>query len=218
MKTVGLVQQKGGVGKTTIATNVARTLQLRGHSVLLVDADPQGTARDWAAKSDVETPTTVGVDRPVVHKELPKIDGFDIAIVDAVGKLEKMTVSVIKASDLALVPIQPSAADLWAVGTVIDHIETRQEMTEGQPEARFVISRAITGSTMTDSVQEVLDEAPFGRLDGATHQRVAYARALGSGESVHDGTDEKAQAEINAITDELQPLLELSHERQHESR
>lgn len=207
MKAVGLVQQKGGVGKTTIATNVARALQLRGHKVLLVDADPQGTARDWAAKSDLETPTTVGVDRPVVHKELPKIDGFDVAIIDAVGKLEKMTVSVIKASDLVLIPIQPSAADLWAVGTVIDHVETRREMTEGQPKARFVISRAITGSTMTDSVQEVLDEAPFGRLEEPTHQRVAYARALGSGKSVLEGSDQKAQAEINAIADELESIL-----------
>ncbi len=207
MTTIGLVQQKGGVGKTTLATNIARTFQLRGHSVLLVDADPQGTARDWAAKSDIQTPTTVGVDRPVVHKELPKIDGFDIAIVDAVGKLEKMTVSVIKASDLALLPIQPSSADLWAVGTVIDHVETRREMTEGKPNARFVISRAITGSTMTDSVQSVLDEAPFDRLECGTHQRVAYARALGQGLSVHKMNDSKAQAEINAITDELEQIF-----------
>ena len=211
MHTIGLVQQKGGVGKTTIATNLARTLQLRGHKTLLVDADPQGTARDWAAKSDLETPTTVGVDRPVVHKELPKLEGYDVAIIDAVGKLEKMTVSVIKASDLVLVPIQPSAADLWAVGTVIDHVETRQEMTGGQPDARFVVSRAITGSTMTDSVQEVIDEASLERLGSVIHQRVAYARALGSGTSVHEGSDKKAQSEINDLTDELEQILQ-NHE------
>lgn len=212
MTTIGLVQQKGGVGKTTIATNVARTLQLRGYKVLLVDADPQGTARDWAAKEAIETPVTVGVDRPVVHKEIPKIDGYDVAIVDAVGKLEKMSLSVIKASDLVLVPIQPSAADLWAVGQIIDHIET-QRMSRGKPEARFVVSRAITSSTMGERVQQILDEAPFGRLSSGTNQRVAYARALGNGKSVHETSDEKAQKEVNAITDELEQVLQTDGQR-----
>jgi len=212
MLTIGLVQQKGGVGKTTIATNVARTLQLRGYEVLLVDADPQGTARDWAAKEGIEAPVTVGVDRPVIHKEMPKINGYDVAIVDAVGKLEKMSVSVIKASDLVLVPIQPSAADLWAVGQIIDHIET-QQMSRGKPEARFVVSRAITSSTMGDKVQQILDEAPFGRLNSGTHQRVAYARALGDGKSVHETSDSKAQKEINDITDELEQILQTDGQR-----
>ncbi len=210
MTTIGLVQQKGGVGKTTIATNLAATLQSRGYSVLLVDADPQGTARDWAAKSDNTGLTTVGVDRPVVHEELPSIEGFDVAIVDAVGKLEKMTISVIKASDLVLVPIQPSAADLWAVGQVIDHIETRQDITGGTPMARFVISRAIGSSKMGEQVQDILDEAPFGRLESSVNQRVAYARALGDGKSVHQTSDEKAQSEVDAITDEIEQILQLN--------
>lgn len=210
MTTIGLVQQKGGVGKTTIATNLAATLQSRGYSVLLVDADPQGTARDWAAKGEDIGLTTVGVDRPVVHEELPSIEGFDVAIVDAVGKLEKMTISVIKASDLVLVPIQPSAADLWAVGQVIDHIETRQDITGGTPKARFVISRAIGSSKMGEQVQDILDEAPFGRLESSVNQRVAYARALGDGKSVHQTSDEKAQSEVGAITDEIEQILQLN--------
>jgi chromosome partitioning protein len=175
----------------------------------LVDADPQGTARDWAAKSEDIGLTTVGVDRPVVHQELPSIEGFEVAIVDAVGKLEKMTVSVIKASDLALVPVQPSAADLWAVGQVIDHIESRREITGGKPKARFVISRAIGSSKMGEQVQDILDEAPFGRLEPSVNQRVAYARALGDGKSVHQTSDEKAQSEVDAITDEIEQILQL---------
>ena len=210
MIVIGLVQQKGGVGKTTIATNLADTLSRRSYSVLLVDADPQGTARDWAAKSEDVGLTTVGVDRPVVHEELPSIEGFDVAIVDAVGKLEKMTISVIKASDLVLVPIQPSAADLWAVGQVIDHIETRQDITGGTPKARFVISRAIGSSKMGEQVQDILDEAPFGRLESSVNQRVAYARALGDGKSVHQTSDEKAQSEVGAITDEIEQILQLN--------
>jgi len=208
MITIGMVQQKGGVGKTVIATNLATSFQKRGYEVALVDADPQGSARDWAAKAE-HAPMTVGVDRPVVHKQLPKLKGFDIAIVDGPGKLERMTVSIIKASDLCLIPVQPAAIDLWAVGTVIDHIQTRQDLTEGRPQARFVISRAITGSTLTGSIEEVLDEAPFGRLNAGTYQRVAYTRAVGSGQGVVNGSDPKAAAEINAITDELESILKL---------
>lgn len=205
MFTIGMVQQKGGVGKTVIATNLAVAFQKRGYDVVLVDADPQGSARDWAAKGE-DTPMTVGVDRPVVHKELPKLKGYDIAIVDGPGKLERMTVSIIKASDLCLIPVQPAAIDLWAVGTVIDHIQTRQDLTGGHPMARFVISRAITGSTLTGSIKDVLEDAPFDRLTSGTYQRVAYTRAVGKGESVLDGTDAKAKAEIEGIANELERI------------
>lgn len=216
MTTIGLVQRKDDVGTTTIATNLAVTLRNRGDSVLLVDAGPQGrqkgTVRDWSATGDSQTPETIGVDRPVVHEKLPSIEGFDVAIIDATGKLGEMTISAIKASDLTLVPVQPSTADPKKVGQVIDCIETHQALPEAhsnerRPAARFVISRATGSSKMGEQIQQIVSEAPFGRLDAGTSQRVAYARALGEGASVHETGDKEAQAEVKAITDEIEQIL-----------
>ncbi len=216
MTTIGLVQRKDDVGTTTIATNLAVTLRDRGYSVLLVDAGPQGpqkgTVRDWSATGDSQTPETIGVDRPVVHEKLSSIEGFDIAIIDAAGKLEEMTVSAIKASDLALVPVRPSAAAPKEVGQVVDHIEAHQNLTEESPDegratARFIVSRATGSSKMGEQIRQIVNEAPFGRLDAGTNQRVAYARALGEGASVHETGDKEAQAEVEAITDEIEQIL-----------
>lgn len=206
MRSIGILSQKGGSGKTVIATNLARSLQLRDHEVILVDTDRQGSARDWAATSDkIEPPHTVGVDRPRVHQELPKVRGYDYAVVDGAGKVERMSTSVIKASDLILIPVQPAGVDLWALGELVDLIEARQEAT-GSPQAAFVISRAVVGSNLSEGAEEALSGLEF-PLIGRTHQRVAYAKAITRGASVLDLSDKKAKAEINSLTNEVLRLL-----------
>lgn len=206
MRSVGILSQKGGSGKTVISTNLARSLQLRGHEVILVDTDPQGSARDWAATSDVEVPPTVGVDRPNVHKELPRLKGYDFAVVDGAGKMERMSASVIKACDLVLIPVQPAGVDLWAVGELVDLIITRQEAV-GRPEAALMVSRAITGTNLAMEVEEALSGLELPLLNSRTYQRVAYAKAISRGVSVLDLGDKKAKDEINNLTDEVLTLL-----------
>lgn len=207
MKSIGVLSQKGGSGKTVIATNLARSLQLRGHEVILVDTDPQGSARDWAATSEeVEVPHTVGVSQPNVHKHLPKVEGYEIAIVDGAGKMERMSASVIKACDLILIPIQPAGVDLWAVGELVDLILSRQEAT-GTPEAALMVSRAIVGTNLAESVQDALTELELPLLEARTYQRIAYAKAISQGVSVLDLNDEKAKEEINSLTNEVLSLL-----------
>jgi cellulose biosynthesis protein BcsQ len=73
-----------------------------------------------------------------------------------------VTVSIIKASDLILLTIQPSSVDLWSVGTIIDHVEARQQMAKLQ--ARFIVSRAPATSTLTGDIEAALEDAPFGRM------------------------------------------------------
>jgi len=207
MKSVGVLSQKGGSGKTVIGTNLVRSFQLRGYEPILVDTDPQGSARDWAATNeDIQLPPTVGVDRPNVHQQLPKLNGYDIAIVDGAGKMERMSASVIKACDLILIPIQPAGVDLWAVGELVDLIISRQEAT-GSPEAALMVSRAIVGTNLAESVQDALSELELPLLEARTYQRVAYAKAISRGVSVMDLSDKKAKEEINALTNEVLSML-----------
>lgn len=207
MKSVGVLSQKGGSGKTVIATNLARSLQLRGYEVILVDTDPQGSARDWAATSEeIEVPHTVGVSQPNVHEQLPRVEGYEIAIVDGAGKMERMSASVIKACDLILIPIQPAGVDLWAVGELVDLILSRQEAV-GTPEAALMVSRAIVGTNLAESVQDALSELELPLLEARTYQRVAYAKAISQGVSVLDLSDKKAKEEINTLTNEVLSML-----------
>ncbi|WP_420841044.1 AAA family ATPase [Bathymodiolus platifrons methanotrophic gill symbiont] len=67
------MNQKGGAGKTTIATNLARALQTINQRVLLVDSDPQGSARDWNAVSDGGLAPVIGLDRQTLAKDIQAV-------------------------------------------------------------------------------------------------------------------------------------------------
>ncbi|KLB50461.1 peptide transporter, partial [Xanthomonas euvesicatoria] len=77
MKVIAVLNQKGGSGKTTIATHLARALQLDGEDVLLVDSDPQGSARDWGAAKEDNPVTVVGIDRPTIDRDVKKVASKD---------------------------------------------------------------------------------------------------------------------------------------------
>lgn len=205
MKTISILNRKGGVGKSTIATNLARAFQRRGDEVVLIDTDPQGSASDWcetAIENGYDSPPTFTVDRPTVHEQLPQLNGYDIAIVDGVAKVSEMDVSSIKAAELVLIPVRPSAVDVWAVGEIVDLIQTRREVADG-PEAVLVSSQAIVGTNLAEAASDALKAFELPVWEG-TCQRVAYARAMGEGQSVLDRSDaDKAQAEIEQLTDRI---------------
>jgi len=116
MPTIAFLSQKGGAGKTTLATCVARELVLQGFDVVPVDADSQGSPRDWRAATDQDTVAVVGMDRPTLDKDLKILnpDGKRLIIIDGAGRSEPMTASAIRAADVVLIPVHPSPYDIWA--------------------------------------------------------------------------------------------------------
>lgn len=208
MHTVAVLNRKGGVGKSTISTNLARAYQLAGWDTVLIDTDEQATAQDWAATSDeLEMPVTLGAEQPNLHEQIPRLQGYTAAVIDGVAKMEEMSVSAVRAADLVLIPIQPSAADIWTAGELVDVIE-RQRAAGHTVGAAFVVSRAITGTNLAKSVREALGKFDLSVL-GRTHQRVAYAEALAQGVSVLDlDPDSKAAEEIRDLTYETIRIFE----------
>jgi chromosome partitioning protein len=100
-------------------------LALKGASVLLIDADPQGSARDWAAARDGEPPfAVVGLDRPTIHRDLPAIaKNYDHVLIDGAPRVTELARSAILAADIIVVPVQPSPYDVWAAQEVVNLIK-----------------------------------------------------------------------------------------------
>lgn len=206
MRTVAVLNQKGGSGKTTIATNLACAFQAQGKRVVMIDADPQGTASEWAARDDA-TPAVYGASQPTIHKDLPALSAsFDVAIIDGAPRLEDLATSAVKAADLVLIPVRPSAADIWAAQDIIDIVRARQSVT-GSPDVAFVVSQQVARSNLADSVQDALEALGVDVMDARTSHRVAYAEALGVGRSVLDTGDSKAAAEVRKLAAETQQRL-----------
>jgi chromosome partitioning protein len=97
---ISIQNQKGGVGKTTLAIHISHALSLKGTKVLLVDADPQGSARDWAAARSDKTPfSVIGLDRPTVHRDLPALaKDFDHVVIDGPPRVSDLARSAIHCS------------------------------------------------------------------------------------------------------------------------
>jgi len=147
MKVIAVLNQKGGSGKTTIATHLARALQLAGANVLLVDSDPQGSARDWAAVREDQPLTVVGIDRPTIDRDLKQIARKDFVVIDGAPQAADLAVSAIKAADFVLIPVQPSPYDIWATADLVDLVKQRIEVTDGRLQAAFVVFPSHQGHT-----------------------------------------------------------------------
>lgn len=208
MKVIAILNQKGGSGKTTIATHLARAWQLAGHDVLLVDSDPQGSARDWAAVRDDQPVPVVGIDRPTIDRDLKSVAKKDFVVIDGAPQAADLAVSAIKAANFILIPVQPSPYDIWATSDLVDLVKQRIEMTDGRLKAAFVVSRAIKGTRIGAEITETLEGYGLPILDARITQRVSYPTTAASGITVMDAEPQgDAADEIRALADEIMQKL-----------
>ena len=208
MHVIAVLNQKGGSGKTTIATHLARALQLAGDGVLLVDSDPQGSARDWAAVREDQPVTVVGIDRPTIERDLKQITRKDFVVIDGAPQAADLAVSAIKAADFVLIPVQPSPYDIWATADLVELVKQRIEVTDGRLQAAFVVSRAIKGTKIGAEVGEALADYGLPVLESRITQRVSYPGTAAAGTTVLDTEPAgDAAAEVRALSVELKQKL-----------
>lgn len=201
---ISFLNQKGGSGKTTLSTNVAHGLSIRGYKVLLVDTDQQGSARDWNTANDGTILPVVGLDRETLPKDLKAIQaGYDIVIMDGAPAVEKMSAVAIKASNVVLIPVQPSPYDIWATADLLELIKARQAVNGGEPKTAFIMSRVIKNTKLGKEATTVLEEYGIPVFQSHTSQLVIYPSTASKGFSVFSSAPNSACEEINNILDEL---------------
>lgn len=183
---IGLLNRKGGVGKTTIAVNVAATLAAARVRVLLVDADPQASALSWSSlrERDPLFPV-VGIARPTLHREVPEIaTKFDVVIIDGGPGVNDLGRAAILASDLVLIPVQPSPYDVWAAAETVQQIREARRFRE-RLKAAFIINRRIANTAIGRQAAIALaqfKDVPM--LVATLNQRVIYAESAAQGLAV----------------------------------
>jgi chromosome partitioning protein len=182
---IAVLNQKGGVGKTTIALHLSAALAATGAKVMLVDADPQGSALDWAAARDGEPPfAVIGLPRPNLHKEIPRhAESYDYVVIDGPPRVNELARSALLAADAVLVPVQPSPYDVWAAREIVALLRESRIFKENQI-ARFVINRKIVNTAIGRDVVDALAEFELQVLPTALCQRVAFAESAAQGQTV----------------------------------
>ena len=206
------LNQKGGVGKTTLAIHVADALSRRRSRVLLIDADPQQTAMKWSTfRAGENRFSVIAMAKPTLHKELPPIYAdYEDIVIDGPPRVHDLAKSIILSADLVLMPVQPSPADVWATSETVDLVDEARVFKESLKSA-IAINRKIVNTVIGRDVREALSTLNTPILQSDISQRVAFAEALNTGQTVMD-LDARGRAanEVDAFVSEL---VSMSRER-----
>lgn len=210
---VAVLNQKGGVGKTTLALHLAGEWARHGRRITLIDADPQGSALDWSQQRGREgLPRAfgvIGLARDTIHREAPELArDADHVVIDGAPRVASLMRSALLAADLVLIPVQPSPFDGWASAEMLALL-TEARIYRPQLTARFVLNRCSARTIIARETAETLADHDPPMLVTTIGQRVVFADAAQSGRMVFeiDGSS-AASREIAALAAEIerQPL------------
>ena len=183
---IGVLSQKGGVGKTTVALNLAAAIATSGSRVLVVDADPQGSALAWSSAREAEPLfPVVGMAKPTLHRELPNLAAnYHFIVIDGAPRVNDLARSAILASNLVLIPVQPSPYDIWASSETVRLIREARQIS-ATLEAAFLINRKIARSAIgRDAAAALVQFEDIPVLDVHLSQRILYAESAAKGLTV----------------------------------
>lgn len=197
---------KGGSGKTTLCTNLAVIRALQGKRVLLVDADDQRSASDWAEHREglgITTPwTTIQLNGASVRTQILKMaKDYDDILIDTGGRDTTSQRSALTIADIFLAPFQPRSLDVWTIGKVVSLINEIKTVNHGL-KAFAIINRADPQGIDNQDAADIIKETDgIVYLPTAIGQRKAFANAAAEGLGIIElkTQDKKAIAEIKQL-------------------
>ena len=206
---ISFLNQKGGVGKTTLSINVAAYLAGYGYKVLLIDADKQGSSNTWASLRE-ETPfQVISLARENMAKDALKLaNEYEYTIIDGPPHAETIARSCIVASDFVVLPIEPSGLSTWASDLTVRQVNDAQIIKENL-KCGFVVSRKIGKTVIGREIRTMAAEAGIPVLKTDIEQRVSYAESLTMGKTIFEwAPTSPASTDIQKLTKEIISYVE----------
>ncbi len=207
---IALVNSKGGVGKSTIAGNLAGWLHAQGKSVILVDCDSQQSCSEWLREAVPDMPIIRMADADTILDELPVVaKEADYIIADGPGSQTETSRALLMWADLAIVPCKASMFEARALDKNTVFIRQAQMIRKGLPEAVAVLSMVGKEYRLTKDMREAAASLNLSLTETAVTLRQAYADAPGQATFVWNmGAGAKNAAhEIDSLFRELLPEL-----------
>ena len=201
---ISFLNQKGGVGKTTLAINFAAYLAKKKKKTLLIDADKQSSATTWASFRDTKDFEIVQLhETNMASKIMELAEGYDFTVIDGPPHAEEIARSCIASSDHIIVPIEPSNLAAWASNLTIKQIREAQSYKEDL-KCSFVISRKIGRTVIGREIRSMVEDYGIPVLKTEIEQRVAFAESLTMGKTIFDWNDKsEAAKEISKLAKEI---------------
>lgn len=193
MKTIAIISQKGGVGKTTVAVHLAVEAERQGYTTAIFDLDPQGSAASWADKRQSSTPTVVAAQANRLETLMKQAEGqqADLVIIDSAPNADSSSLAAAKTADLILIPCRPAAFDLAAIPTTLDLAQIAKK------DAWVLLNGVPSQGKLAEEAREVLCGGGVKVSDIVLHNLIAFSHALNDGRTANEfDPKSKAASEI----------------------
>jgi chromosome partitioning protein len=203
-----IAQHKGGAGKTTLTTQLATTISLEGHKVLVIDADPQGSSTAWhdvrmkqlGRKNKIDLNTALGWK---LLRDIPKlVKEYDYILIDTPPHTDSESSTAVRLADLVLMPVQPSPLDVWACAPTIKLV-----LGEKKP-VMLVLNRVPANSKLNNTMMDKLSAMSIVVANQTLGNRIAYASSIMKGLGVSEYEPKSiATQEILSLWQDIQQKL-----------
>lgn len=210
-KTIGVIQVKGGAGRSTLATNLAGELSKVGKTVLIDGDMPQGTSASWCAVRQAKGKAgNLVADTAANHTELvAKVEQYQDAefiVLDGPPRIAEMTRAIMMLADLCLIPVGASVAEIWATADVLTIIEQAKQVRPINARMLWTRHRSFT-NLAKELTEQATKELGLPILKVPMALRVAYTEALGAGLTVAEMSDQNARIEMRLLVAEVRKLV-----------
>jgi chromosome partitioning protein len=211
-KVISIANMKGGVGKSTIAVNLAVCAVKDGKKVLLIDADVQGSSLSFRAIREADDIQAVSITQPTIHKDIGNFENFDLIVIDAGGRDNALFRSAItsSANGILIVPVLPSQYDIWATEDTFNMIKEAKAFIELKAYALFnqVIQNTSISKEAKETLEELASEIDVKLMKSVLYSRVDYKKSISQGLGVVESQPKsKAAAEMHNLYKEIKTIL-----------
>jgi chromosome partitioning protein len=207
---ISFVNQKGGVGKTTTAINLAIGLKKKNYNLVFIDADPQGSAVQWHAIEGNKSFEILHHPSPIHATDIRQLSmNYDYVIIDAPPAIGDISKAILAVTDLAIIPLSPSALDVWSCWGTLKMIDEIRPLNS-DIEVKLLINRKIPGTKIGRDSREAMKQFQMDVFNTELCQRVAFIDAMTSGVSVMQyAPHSKAAREIERLCEEIIPQVSM---------